>query len=104
MSRYNPCFLQHLCRVVPLHTLTQLSIGGEARASQSPDLVIHSKVLVRKEPQVVSVSLGLAGGHEGLQTVCLMLDDVVVVTDTLFLYDIRSLLWTAAGAEYHKYG
>ena len=25
MSHHNPCSLQHLCRVVPLHTLTQLS-------------------------------------------------------------------------------
>ena len=61
-------------------------------------------MLVREEPYVVSGSLGLASGHEGLQTVFHMLDDVVVVADALALHDVRSLLWTTAGAEYHKNG
>ena len=61
-------------------------------------------VLVGQRPHVVVVRLGDAGGHEGLEGVAHVLDDVGVGLDGLVPDDVGGLLGTAAGDEHQKHG
>ena len=75
-------------------------VGLEARDVVGQDALRHSVVLVGQQPHVVVVRLGDAGGHEGLEGVAHVLDDVGVGLDSLVPNDVGGLLGAAASDEH----